>query len=57
MGTIVELKRDGATMVASIDGGCPFVVHLTPGGAEALGLQAGARVWLIIKTYSCRLVV
>ena len=55
-GTLVELRREGATIVASIDAGRRFVVHLTPGGADALGLRAGARTWLIIKTYSCRLV-
>ena len=56
-GTILELKRDGATMVAVIDSGCRFVVHMTPGGVDALGLRPGVRAWLIIKTYSCRLVV
>jgi hypothetical protein len=32
------------------------VVHLTPGAIEALGLTPGRRVWLIVKTYSCRIV-
>ena len=56
VGTVAELRREGATVVASIDAGRRFVVHLTPGGADSLGLRAGIRVWLIIKTYSCRLV-
>ena len=56
VGEVAALRREGATVVASIDAGRRFVVHLTPGGAESLGLGPGARVWLIIKTYSCRLV-
>ena len=53
-GRLQNMKREGATMVATIDAGQPFVVHLTPGGVDALGLALGAPLWLIIKTYSCR---
>ena len=31
----------GSTVVATIDAGARFVVHLTPGGADALGLRPG----------------
>ena len=55
-GTVGDLASNGPTMVASIDAGARFVVHLTPGGAESLKLHRGDPVWLIIKTYSCRLV-
>jgi molybdate transport system ATP-binding protein len=55
-GRLLDLRREGATMIASIDAGQHFTVHLTPGACEALGLVAGARLWLIIKTYSCRIV-
>ena len=44
----------GTTVVATIDAGARFLVHLTPGGADTLGLQPGRPVWLVIKTYSCR---
>jgi hypothetical protein len=44
----------GSTVVATINADARFIVHLTPGGADMLGLKPGARVWLIIKTYSCR---
>jgi molybdate transport system ATP-binding protein len=54
-GHLESLRRQGPTMVARIVAGPPFVVHLTPAGAETLGLAAGSRVWLIIKTYSCRI--
>jgi molybdate transport system ATP-binding protein len=55
-GRIVSLLREGPTIVAHVDAGAPFVVHLTPGAIEALGLQPNRAVWLIIKTYSCRIV-
>jgi molybdate transport system ATP-binding protein len=55
-GTVADLTRQGTTMVAAIDAGARFVVHLTPGGVESLNLHHGDRVWLIIKTYSCRIV-
>jgi molybdate transport system ATP-binding protein len=56
VGEVGDIHREGATVVAAIDAGRRFVVHLTPGGSDSLGLRQGARVWLIIKTYSCRLV-
>jgi molybdopterin-binding protein len=43
-------------MVAVVDAGALFIVHLTPTGAESLDLRPGKEVWLIVKTYSCRLV-
>ena len=43
-------------MIASVDAGHHFTVHLTPGAYDALGLAIGAPLWLIIKTYSCRIV-
>jgi hypothetical protein len=46
--------RDGAAMVAVVDTGASFVVHLTPSAADGLGLAIGQDVWLVIKTYSCR---
>ncbi len=55
-GRILSLVREGPTVVARVDAGAPFVVHLTPGAIEALGLAPGRHVWLIVKTYSCRIV-
>jgi molybdate transport system ATP-binding protein len=55
-GRLVDARREGATMIASIEAGQRFIVHLTPGGYDALGLAANVHVWLIIKTYSCRIV-
>jgi molybdate transport system ATP-binding protein len=55
-GHLLETRREGATMIASVDAGQHFTVHLTPGAYDALGLAIGAPLWLIIKTYSCRIV-
>jgi ABC-type molybdate transport system ATPase subunit len=55
-GRILSLVREGPTVVARVDAGAPFVVHLTPGAIETLGLAPGRHVWLIVKTYSCRIV-
>jgi molybdate transport system ATP-binding protein len=54
-GRIADLRRQGPTVVASVHAGIPFVVHLTPASVDDLNLQSGSRVWLIIKTYSCRI--
>jgi molybdate transport system ATP-binding protein len=54
-GTLTDLTAQGPTMIARVDAGTPMVVHLTPGGVASLGLQSGHRVWLVIKTYSCRI--
>jgi molybdate transport system ATP-binding protein len=54
-GRLASLTRDGAAMVAAVDAGARFVVHLTPSSADGLGLALGQDVWLVIKTYSCRI--
>lgn len=54
-GTIDTLSREGPTIVARVNAGVIVVVHLTPASAEELHLCPGSRVWLIIKTYSCRI--
>jgi molybdate transport system ATP-binding protein len=54
-GRLVSLARDGAAMVATVDAGARFVVHLTPSSADDLALTLGQDVWLVIKTYSCRI--
>ena len=54
-GRLVSLVRDGATMVAAVDTGTRFVVHLTSSAVDGLKLTLGQDVWLVIKTYSCRI--
>jgi molybdate transport system ATP-binding protein len=53
-GVVLDCGLHGSTVVATVDAGARFVIHLTPGGADTLGVRPGARVWLVIKTYSCR---
>ncbi len=70
-GSLTSLRREGPTVVAEVNivkvvngaqaGDRPgaatrFVVHLTPSAVEGLHLAPGMRVWLIIKTHSCRIV-
>jgi molybdate transport system ATP-binding protein len=54
-GTLTHVSRQGPTIVATVDAGSPFVVHLTPDALDTLGLRLGDVAWLIVKTYSCRL--
>jgi molybdate transport system ATP-binding protein len=55
-GLVATLRREGALMVAGVDVGARFEVHLTPSASESLGVAPGSRVWLVIKTHSCRLI-
>jgi molybdate transport system ATP-binding protein len=54
-GRIEQLQRQGAAVVAHVAAGARFIVHLTPASVDDLALEQGSRVWLIIKTYSCRI--
>jgi molybdate transport system ATP-binding protein len=54
-GSVDRMQRQGPTVVAHVSAAVPFIVHLTPGSVVDLNLQPGSRVWLIIKTYSCRI--
>jgi len=55
-GRIVNLEQRGTIVIARVDCGITFVVHITPGAVRALELTAGQRVWLVVKTHSCHLV-
>ena len=55
-GTLASLTPQGPTVVAAVDAGERFIVHLTAGAVESLGLRTGMPVWLVVKTHSCRIV-
>jgi len=55
-GRILSLEQRGTMVVARVDCGVTFIVHITPGAVRALELSAGHRVWLVLKTRSCHLV-
>ena len=56
-GVVETIRRDGPLVTARIRAGASFEVHVTPGASHSLALVAGRRVWLVIKTYSWRVVV
>ncbi len=55
-GRVADIRREGVTVIVTVESGVRFEVHITPGAYEELRLEAGKRVWLVIKTYSCNLV-
>ncbi|HLK35069.1 MAG TPA: molybdenum ABC transporter ATP-binding protein [Terriglobales bacterium] len=56
-GVVVSLEQRDFMVIAQVDCGVRFEVHLTPGARDSLQLSAGREVWLIVKTHSCQLVV
>ena len=54
-GRLSSIQRKDVMLVAKVDCGVMFEVHLTPGAQESLALAPGDTVWLVIKTYSCHL--
>lgn len=55
-GRILSLEQRGTMVVARVDCGVTFIVHVTPGAVRTLDLSAGQLVWLVLKTHSCHLV-
>lgn len=53
-GEITALERRGPMVIARIAAGADLEVHLTPGACQSLQLAQGSRVWVVIKTYSWR---
>jgi molybdate transport system ATP-binding protein len=54
-GRLVALTRRDVTVIAQVDCGVLFEVHITPAAETALQLQTEREVWVIIKTHSCLL--
>jgi molybdopterin-binding protein len=52
-GRIESVRRQGVTVILSVDAGVRFEVRVTPGAAEELSLVPAREVWLVIKTYPC----
>jgi molybdate transport system ATP-binding protein len=55
-GRILSLEQRGPLVIARVDCGVSFVVHLTPGAVRTLALTLGRSAWLVLKTHSCHLV-
>jgi molybdate transport system ATP-binding protein len=56
-GTVSHIERAGPIVAVRVEAGASFEVHVTPGASESLQLTNGRRVWLVIKTYSWRVLV
>ena len=52
-GVVIALQQLDVTVIAKVNCGAEFEVHLTPAARESLHLEAGTPVWLVLKTYSC----
>ena len=55
-GVVDDVRREGPTVVVGVNAGDRFIVHVTPEALASLELARGTPVWLVIKTYSCRIV-
>jgi molybdate transport system ATP-binding protein len=55
VGRLVSLERRDMIVSARVDCGVEMNVHLTLAARDALHLEAGREVWLVIKTHSCHL--
>jgi len=54
-GRIVALQQHDVIITARVECGVEMQVHLTLAARDALELQPGREVWLVIKTHSCHL--
>ena len=54
-GRVVSLTQRDVIVVAKVDCGVEFEVHLTLAARDSLELQPGREIWLVVKTYSCHL--
>jgi len=54
-GRLLSLSKRDVIVVARVDCGVEFFVHLTLGARDSLALAPGKPVWLIVKTHSCHL--
>jgi molybdate transport system ATP-binding protein len=54
-GKLISLEKRDMIVSACVDCGVEVAVHLTLAARDALQLEAGREVWLVIKTHSCHL--
>jgi molybdate transport system ATP-binding protein len=53
-GTVARLQQRDVMVVAEVNCGAVFEVHITPAARDSLHLREGGQVWLVLKTYSCQ---
>jgi molybdate transport system ATP-binding protein len=54
-GRLVSLAQRDVIVAARVNCGVEMEVHLTLAARDALNLQPGREVWLVVKTHSCHL--
>jgi molybdate transport system ATP-binding protein len=54
-GKLTSLRQRDVIVVAIVNCGIEFEVHLTLAARNSLALREGSEVWLIVKTHSCHL--
>lgn len=52
---VTAIERAGDDVLVSVNCGCHLVASLTPQAIDELRIEAGSKVWLLIKTHSCHL--
>ena len=57
LGRIVALRRQDVTVIVEVECGVKVVVHVTPGASQSLSLETGKPIWLVVKTYSCHVLL
>ena len=55
-GNLEHLDQRGSIVIARVNCGATFIVHITPRAVRSLALAPGQKVWLVLKTHSCHLV-
>jgi len=55
LGRMISLELRDVIVVARVNCGVEMEVHLTLAARDALHLQPGREVWLVVKTHSCHL--
>jgi len=55
-GNLEHLDQRGSMVIARVNCGATFIVHITPRAVRSLALAPGQKVWLVLKTHSCHLV-
>jgi len=56
-GAIVSVHQRDMIVVATVDCGVEMGIHLTLAARDSLHLRSGSQVWLVVKTYSCHLML
>jgi molybdate transport system ATP-binding protein len=54
-GCMISLEQHDVIVAARVNCGVEMEVHLTLAARDALHLQPGCEVWLVVKTHSCHL--